>query len=274
MTARLLVCSVLLACLGCAGPALVSRDVQNEPALLIRLDAYADPAGVAEVKNDHPAVWADGDLEAMLGRLLVEERAGLLEKVPPPEPVFSPDEARLLAPGVRRAFQMAGPPEWIVFAVARQAGGGQTVTSGGLFLKDQLLHVVIANHREPVASGSDGLKQVRAHPLRALKRTGKTLGFNPPKAVVSSAESWPAGYGGTPAAALVLDLPTFMASTTLPAPTAPAGDGDLKAQVERLREEIERLKEKLEDQEVEIARLKARLGESDGAQRKPPKKSR
>ena len=294
-------CALLL-CLACAGPDFSTRTVHSDQTWLVRLDTYADPGRAAEIRHDHPTEWTDAGLRELVSRLLVQERVGLLEKKPPPQPVFSADEVAQLAPRLQQAFRVARPAEWIVFCLTRSAGASQEVTSGGFFLQDRHLHVMVANYREPVSSGQDGAETVRANPLRALKRTGRTLTFDPPTYVLASPENWMGGYAGAPASELVLDQTAFLAGLKRPsiepvatqpppvpvpppAPTPstmpvapppaaaaePAG-ADLKAQVLRLQEEVTGLRRKLDEQAQEIARLKARLAESEGAQRKRPTK--
>ncbi|MBM4122318.1 MAG: hypothetical protein FJ249_06985 [Nitrospira sp.] len=297
---------VFLLCLACAGPAFSTRSVHSDQTWLVRLDTYADPGKAAEVRHDHPAEWTEAELSAILSRLLLQERVGLLEKKPPPRPVFSADEVSQLTPKLRQAFRTARPTEWIVFCVIRSTGTAQEVTSGGFFIQERHLHVIVANHREPLSSGRDGTEAVQANPLQALKRTGRTLTFDPPMYALASPENWMGGYAGAPASELILDQTTFLEAarqpavplvpalapvppvqassppasiaptTPVPSPSAQTSESvisGLKDQVLRLQEETERLKHKLEEQAGEIARLKARLAESEGAQRKRlPKK--
>jgi len=294
---------VLLFCLACAGPDFSTRAVHSDQTWLVRLDTYADPGKAAELRHDHPAEWTEAELSAILSRLLLQERVGLLEKKPPPQPVFSADEVAQLAPRLQQAFRMARPTEWIVFCFIRSTGTAQEVTSGGFFLQDRHLHVIVASYREPVSSGQDGTEAVRANPLQALKRTGRTLTFDPPTYALASPENWLGGYAGAPASELILDQSAFLEAArqpavprvpapvppvqassppvsiapTTPVPSPPAQTSEsvisgLKDQVLRLQEETERLKHKLEEQAGEIARLKARLAESEGAQRKGPTK--
>jgi hypothetical protein len=294
---------VLLLCLACAGPDFSTRSVHSDQTWLVRLDTYADPGKAAEVRHDHPAEWTEAGLRELASRVLVQERVGLLEKKPPPQPAFSADEVARLAPRLQQAFRMARPTEWIVFCLTRSTGTMQDVTSGGFFLQDRHLHVIVANHREPVSSGQDGAEAVRANPLRALKRTGRTLTFDPPTYALASPESWMGGYAGAPASELILDQTALLASLkrpgiepvatqSLPAPAPPPAPpmpstmpvappptpaaepvgADLHALVLRLQEEVTGLRRKLDEQAEEIARLKARLAESEKAQGKRPTK--
>ena len=65
----------------------------------------------------------------------VQERAGLLERKPFPQPLFSPNEIRRMMPSLQKTLQAAKPTEWAVFYSALPGGAGQEVTSGGIFVK-------------------------------------------------------------------------------------------------------------------------------------------
>ncbi len=297
MIKTLLPCLLLL-CAACAGPAFSTRAVQGDQAWLVRLDTYADQGKAGGLLFDHPVDWPEKDFKAILGAVLILERSGLLDQKQAPQSVFSDREISQLAPGLRKAFLMARPSEWVSFTIAQSAGPAPTITSGGFFVKDKQLHVLLANHREPTPSGSDGAEAVRANPLQALKRSGRVLTFNPPMFAVAVQESWMGGYAGAPASELVLDQTAFLASLRPPAaapataplardaapsagiaPVPPAQSDetilmDLKGQVTKLQEENERLQQKLNDQAEEIAKLKARRKESESPQtKKPAKKS-
>ena len=258
--------TVVLACLGCAGPSFTSRMVRSEPSWSVRLDTYLDPSKAAEVHHDHPADWSASELHAILSRLLLQERVGLLDPARPPHEVFSADEIAQLVPGLREAFRSARPSEWIVFSIARSADAAQEITSGGFFLLDKRLHVVVANYRERVLPGSEGAVAIGADPIRSLRGTGGSLTFDPPRFVFASQANWLGGSSGGSASELILDHKAFLVAATSPgAPItlsgAQASSSDivsLREQVQRLEEEIARLKETVAAQGDEIARLKSR----------------
>lgn len=284
---------VFLLCLACAGPTFSTRAVHSDPSWLVRLDTYADPGKAAELRHDHPAEWPEAELSAILSRLLLQEHVGLLEKRPPPRPVFSHDEVAHLTPELQQAFRMARPTEWIVFCVVRPTGGIQEATSGGFFLKDRHLHALVANYREPVSP--EGAEAVRANPVSALKRTGHTVTFDPARFVLAVQTSWLGGYSGAAASELILDQTAFLEAARQPAaplvpalapamapaavqpsppvvqPPAQASEPDsagMKAQVQKLQEEIERLKRKLEEQADELAKLKSKSAETKPSRKK------
>lgn len=272
--------AVVLACLGCAAPAFTTRTVQSESSWFVGLTTYAEPAKAAAVRHDHPADWTEKELHEILGRLLLQERVGLLDPPRPPRAVFSPEATAQLVPALRGAFHNARPSEWIVFFFARPSGGDQEITSGGFFLMDTRLHVIVANYRQRVYPGSVGTDEIRANPIRSYGGTGGSLTFDPSRFVLASQANWLGGSSGPSASELILDHTAFLATATAPgspltSTRARASDEDfakLREQVERLQEEVARLRETLDAQADELARLKSRQTHGDSAQPSQPRK--
>lgn len=274
-----LVLSPLLLFLGCAGPALTSRVVQQDSAWFVRLDSHQD-TGSSSAHYNHPATWTTEELSAILSRLLLEDRVGLMDRARPLRGVFSPEEITLLAPAIRDAFQSARPNEWVAVFLSTPSASGSLVTSGGMFLAGSRLHVVVANHRAPLAQDTEGLARVRANPFHSFSGSGGTLAFESPRFVMGTQPNWSGGHRAS-ASELILDYQAFLSFLKLPGatqaplravgsstpdvrsqPGGPQGpsslseDPDLKHAIVRLQEEVERLKKQLAEQEAEIARLK------------------
>jgi hypothetical protein len=288
MVRRIFPFVLLLAGIGCAGPAITSRPVQQEASLFIRLDTFSDAQAARELRYNHPADWPQGDLRAILSRLSVQDRSGLLEDKPSPRPVFSSDEVTQLAPGLAKGLNLAGSSEWIAFGLTRSERGAQEITSGGMFLKDNRLHVVIANHRERVPPEQNAIETVRVNPLRPLGGKSRTLTFDPPRFVTATQSNWMGGSSGAPASELVVDYAGYLAESRPPtAPAvAPALPADHKApatptpppsaavvspppalppndQAAGMTHDMERMRRQVERQESEIAHLKSSLKELD-----------
>jgi len=279
MNRRILAAIAILSCLGCAGPALTTRPVHHDATVFIGLARYADAARAAGVSHDHPVEWSDADLQAVLSRLTLQERMGLLEEARPAQGVLEPDEVPRLSAGLREGLRAAQPAEWVVFALASPAGGAPvstpggaqeaTVTSGAVFLQERRLHVIIANHHAPIPPGPGGFDEVRANPLRPLTAVKGTLGFDPARYVVASRASWLGGSSGHSANELTVDHAAFLASARRQTPgtaAAPVVQGrpedseaaTLRAQMKQLQEEVAQLKRQLAEQAEELARLKSR----------------
>jgi hypothetical protein len=255
--------ALFLLCLGCAGPALTSRVVQEESSWFVRLDSYQN-AGSSSDRHEHPATWAAEELSAVLSRLLLEDRVGLMDSARPPRPVFSSEEIILLVPPIRDSFKKATPGEWIAFSLSTPSGSGVAITSGGMFLAGARLHVVVANHHIPLAQDSDELARVRANPFYSVRSSGGVLTFESPRFVMGTRPNWSGGHR-TSASELILDHRAFLSFLTLagatqaplgPAGSSASGDSDSNRAIIRLQEEVERLKKKVAEQEAEITRLK------------------
>jgi len=300
MLARIFAGVLVLLCTGCAGQTIVSRTVSGEANWFVRLDTFLETRATADLRFDHPAEFSEAALAAILSRVQVQERVGLLERKPFPQFLFSSGEIKQLAPGLQKALRTAKPTEWAVFYSALPAGGGQEVTSGGLFVKDNMLHVVVANHHDRVPSDSGSLAAIRTNPLSPLSGKGLALSFDPQKFISGVQTTWLGGAGGAPASELILNQSAFLAevsapavapgaASTLPPPLVVSGPQSaaapqdaprnvssytlMKEQVAGMQTEIERLQRRLEEQDDDIAMLKTRLFELDSIlKNQPPKK--
>lgn len=271
----------ILLCLGCTAPTLTSRVIEQDSSWFVRLDSLLE-AGSASPRYDHPSVWRDEELFAILSRLLLQERVGLMDNARPPRSVFSLEEINLLMPTVRKSFQEATSREWIVFTLVGQEGTGRETTSGGMFVEEGKLHLVIANHRLALAENSEELARVRANPLHSVQGSGGALVFDLPRFVIGTKANWSGGHRAS-ASELILDHAAFLSSlqhrgsAAAPVPvsgshapvSAPEADApgpgsfhsgqvDSEQIILQLREEIEVLKQQLADKDAEIDRLKPR----------------
>jgi hypothetical protein len=270
--------ATLLLCLGCAGPPFASRPVQTEPSWFVQLDSPLEATSSSDHLYDHPATWTLEELSAILSRLLLEEQRGIFDSPRPPKPVFSLKEINQLAPAIQRAFHMARSTEWLSFYLSDSSDSQMTVTSGGLFIKNGRLHIVIANHQEPASATDSDVAQIRTNPIRSLRGTRGTLRFESSRFAIGTEANWSGGHAAA-ASELVIDQQAFLAflripSTTLMQPTAtllpvelpqapPAtnqatskNDPGPKDPLLKLQEEIDRLKRRVEEQESEIAKLR------------------
>jgi len=269
--------TLLLACVGCAGPMFNTRPVQDEPSVFVGLASHNDPEKRSLGQHHHPKEWSETDLHAILTRLLVQKQGGIMDPLTHPRAVFSPDEILQLTPALRKTFKLAGPSDWVVFALwgSSQTSQALEVTSGGMFLENQRLHIILANYRERVSSEEDGIKGIRRNPFRSLRdiKKGKLL-FDPARYIISSQDNWIAGGYDSPASELVLDLKSFLdndrlftpseqmietARDTTPRNSTPTAGahldvGELKEEISNLKEELSRLQELILKQAEERAR--------------------
>lgn len=279
---------LLLLSFGCAGPALTSRVVHEESSWFVRLDSYQN-TGSSSVRYEHPATWTVEELSAVLSRLLLEDRVGLLDSARPPRSVFSSEEISLLVPAIRDSFQRATASEWIALSLSAPSGSGLAVTSGGMFLAGSRLHVIVANHRTPLAQDSEELGRVRANPFYSVRGRGGALAFESSRFVMGTQPNWSGGHRVS-ASELIIDHRAFLSFLALagatPAPlraagslvpassseseashshSSASGDSDLNRAIIQLQEEVERLKKQVVEQEAEIVRLKRNANHSPGS---------
>ena len=145
------------------------------------------------------------------------------------------------------------------------------VTSGGMFLQDQGLHIILANDRERVSSEEVGIKGIRNNPFRSLRdiKKGKLL-FDPSRYMIDSRDTWIAGGYDAPSSELVLDVKSLLAtdriSTSIAsenskpgstsAPATESEVGELKEEISNLKEELSRLQDLITQQAEEHSQQK------------------
>jgi hypothetical protein len=278
---KIALAATLLLCLGCAGPPLISRPVQTEPSWFVRLDSYQDTSPSSDHLYDHPATWTMEELSAILSRLLLEEQKGILDTAKPPRLVFSQEEINRLVPAIQNAFRTARPHEWLSFHLTEPSG--KAITSGGLFIKNGRLHIILANHQEPGSAEDPDVKMVSANPLRSMRGTRGSLQFESARFSMGTEPNWSGGHAAS-ASELTLDHQAFLAflrlpiasppqpiasipkapqseNTSLPSTVASKKEPVQKDPLLSLQDEIDRLKRKIEEQEKDIAKLKQSAGQ-------------
>lgn len=274
MAAILLVWTV-----GCANPGFIIQPVEDEPSLLVGLASSPEGASDTETRYDHPVEWTTGDLQAALKRLAIQEGSGLLDSSRPQQAVFSPENLTHLVPALQHTFNIARPSDWIVFAVwgSSEQTQGLEVTSGGLFLQDHQLHILLANHRERVSSEEDGIQAIRKNPFHALRDVKGSLRFYPTSYVIESRNNWIMTGFESPVSEIILDYQALLATNRpeqstetaeaisserprtdpSPSPTTDAELGTLEEEISTLKEELSRIKQQNKQQAADPSSTKA-----------------
>jgi hypothetical protein len=86
-----------------------------------------------------------------------------------PEPAFREEEIELLAPRLLEGLELAVPQELVTFYVSHPVNATKReVTSGGMFVRDGHLHVIVSNHRTYFEIPPAGLVYDRRYPLFSL----------------------------------------------------------------------------------------------------------
>lgn len=180
-----LLTGVLLAACAAVPP----RTVYNDGALTIQVMSDSR----ATTGHSHPAVLAPEQLARVLAGMRLEsdsaEPMGSASRSDA-VPAFSPEDIQVLVPGFLKGLKAANPDQIVTFH--RVLGGGtahRAVTSGGLFVHNGLLYLVLANYRTksdsaPREETVGGLVDIRDHPLVPVVRGGYKVGFDPSDAWV------------------------------------------------------------------------------------------
>ena len=190
----------LTACLlpllaGCAVGALPGEVVYQDPTTFVRIEP--DPAVVIdepETIHAHPRTIAVEDFRAILGGFRVRDhRLGvyaMLAGDAPWEPVFTAEEADVLAPRLSEALARAGPSERVTYYLSQpRTSIRRDVTSGGFYVEGNRLHFVIANHDVQYGVPAYGLVYDRRYPMRPTGPKWFDLNFEPEGAVVERSYS-------------------------------------------------------------------------------------
>lgn len=100
----------------------------------------------------HPFVLSPADWASLLNGLQVARQAEGVLFHDPPGPVlhaFTPEEIEYLSVTLSQAFGQAKPQEMVVFGLSRMNAYDMTeITTGGWFLEEGSLHLILANYRK------------------------------------------------------------------------------------------------------------------------------
>lgn len=194
MIGRLLSCTLLALSgpliSGCAPAQFTTITILETPAAFVRLetDRTADP----ERGHTHPMSMTPEQMAAVLSGIRVEEPWAKLPiyddtSQPHRHPAFTEKEVMFFAPLLAVALGKATPEEVVTFYQSRYLSGtSREVTSGGLFVQGDKLHIILANYRSATHYGADvGVADTtddRLTPMRSLAPQRGRLDFEPKSA--------------------------------------------------------------------------------------------
>lgn len=194
--ARLLALSSLLLS-GCVPGQIVTVTIYDTPGAFVRLET--DRAIEKGSGHTHPVYLSPEQMAALLGGIVFEEPWAKLPfyddlSQPRRHPAFTEPEIDLFAPLLASALGKATPEEIITFYRSTTRSGTQReVTSGGLYVQGENLHIVLANYRSPTHFSADiGVADTmddRLTPLRAIAPQRGLLTFEPREAAGEMTES-------------------------------------------------------------------------------------
>ena len=194
--ARLLTLSGLLLS-GCVPGRIVTVTLYDTPAAFVRLET--DQTIDQNSGHTHPLYLSPEHMAALLGGMVFEEPWAKLPiyddlSQPRRHPAFTESEISLFAPLLATAMGKATPEELVTFYHSTsRSSASREVTSGGIFLDGDNLHIVLANYRSPTHYSADiGVADTmddRLTPLRALAPQRGRLAFEPREAARETIES-------------------------------------------------------------------------------------
>jgi hypothetical protein len=213
--------SLLIGCTTAPPPRAVYHDPTT--ALAIQQDSKAGPG------HNHPAQISPEVIQQILDGVRIQSRKAflvpsLITGGPQFASAFSKDEQTTLAPHLSRALAEAKPEELVTFYRRVSTPTiGLAITSGGLFVHDKYLYVILANARTlPSESMREGLTyeiDPVDNPLLPISRTSFRATFVPATSMVPEDEHWVWPYIDQ-GRVVVIDLVQLGRDMRSPAPPA------------------------------------------------------
>lgn len=172
--------------------------IHDDPSRFVRLEVDR----VVGDTHSHPVDITTDDMIAVLSGVMIEELPMFMtptslltkDKEPQRHPAFNAAEISFYAPLIAKALGRAKAEEVVTFGQTSQMTATVSkVTSGGVFVDGDELHLILSNYRsetnyspDPGISGTtlDG----RSTPLRSIAPQRTTLYFEPTTAVAPSRE--------------------------------------------------------------------------------------
>lgn len=198
---------------GCVAPPFYSYLVYENPTSFVRLEVspWVDP-DLPQTLNKHPAIMSRRQMvEALRGLRVREHRSGPVRWVrglADQEPAFREEEIALLAPRLLEGLGLAVPQELVTFYISHPVNATKReVTSGGIYVRDGHLHVIMSNHRTNFEIPPAGLIYDRRYPLFSLAPLDVDLLYETEEMVIPKEERfWEAILGDERSGEIVPDL--------------------------------------------------------------------
>ena len=190
-----LICLSLVACLGigviaaCSSRQFTTITIYDTPAAFVRLEF--DRTVKKGTEHTHPISLTPQQVAAVLGGVIVHEpnafvRGDIFQRDPVPRvhPAFSDKDIAFFAPLLALALSKATPEEVVTFYQTRDLSVlSREVTSGGLFVQGDQLHLILPNYRSSTRYMADiGMAETqddRLTPMQSLSPQRGRLDFEP-----------------------------------------------------------------------------------------------
>lgn len=189
--------TVFLGLAACENRQFPTMTLYESPASFVRLER--DPMARENQGHSHPVTITPEEMAAVWSGLTIEEPSRLLSlfdknKEPQRHPAFNEAEVQFFAPLLAKGLSQATPEEVVTFYQSRQETAIiRKVTSGGLFVDGDDMHIVLSNYRSPTHAASDpGVDDTtddRLTPMRSIAPQEARLEFEPSNAMVPSRET-------------------------------------------------------------------------------------
>ena len=189
--------ALLVSLAACQNRAIQTVTIYESPSSFVRLEV--DPTVDTDRGHSHPANVTTDQMRAALSGLMIQEPTHLItffdkEHELPRHPAFNVAEIGLLAPLLAKGLAMATSEEIVTFYQSRQETAiVRKVTSGGVFIDGDELHIVLSNYRSPTHYAADpGVSDTTDDwltPMRSIAPQEAKLDFEPTSAVAPSREA-------------------------------------------------------------------------------------
>lgn len=173
--------------------------VYDDPTRFVRLEVDRTVGG----NHSHPAYMTTDEMKAVLSGIVIDEPRRFIpslpftskDEEPPRHPAFNAAEISFFAPLLSKGLGTATPEEIVTFYQAtQQTAIVWKVTSGGVFIDGDELHLILGNYRSPtnyapdpgIGATADG----RSTPLLPIAPQEAKLDFEPTTAVALSREGF------------------------------------------------------------------------------------
>ncbi|MCP9471020.1 MAG: hypothetical protein NNA31_13605 [Nitrospira sp.] len=182
-----------LGLVSCQSPQMLTQTIYESPSRFVRLEVDHTVGG----GHSHPADLTTVEMAAVLRGIIINEPVKLIpslpffpkDEEPPRHPAFTSAEVIFFAPLLVQALKTATPDQVVTFYQSvHQTAIIRRITSGGLFLDGDELHIIVSNYRSPTHYSSDlGMADThddRLMPLRSITPLRAKLDFEPAAALV------------------------------------------------------------------------------------------